>query len=201
MSNTLAVAQRRYNMNRRSHMQGGKNWILPKEINACKPFFCDSHRLEIWKNRPSIGPNGGSGRLWTQISSRLGRHFLLTMQLGKTRKRYCPCGYSFVLNPTGENALLRINTVAGSIGSIRDLQSMPPKQVYTYMNNLPTHRLPTHSIPLGSFRIFSKIRRDIRSSRFATGVNDTGGKWKKSSVRKILKILFGHLWVVEETYI
>ncbi len=34
-------------------------------------------------------------------------------------------------------------------------------------------------IPLGSFRIFSKVRGDIRSSRFATGVNDTGGKWKK----------------------
>ncbi len=28
------------------------------------------------------------------------------------------------------------------------------------------------SIPLRPFRIFSKIRGDIRSSRFATGVND-----------------------------
>ena len=44
-------------------------------------------------------------------------------------------------------------------------------------------------IPLGSFRIFSKIPGDIRSSRFATGVNDTGSKWKKSSIRKILIIL------------
>jgi hypothetical protein len=42
---------------------------------------------------------------------------------------------------------------------------------------------------------------DIRSSRFANGVIDTGGKWKNSSIRKILIILFGHLWVVEETYI
>jgi hypothetical protein len=25
---------RRYDMNRRSQMQGGKNWILPKELNA-----------------------------------------------------------------------------------------------------------------------------------------------------------------------
>ncbi len=41
------------------------------------------------------------------------------------------------------------------------------------------------SIPLRPFRIFSKIRGDIRGSRFATGVNDTGGKWKKSSIRKI----------------
>ncbi len=29
-------------------------------------------------------------------------------------------------------------------------------------------------IPLGPFGIFPKIRGDIRSSRFATGVNDTG---------------------------
>ncbi len=32
-------------------------------------------------------------------------------------------------------------------------------------------------IPLGSFQIFSKILGDIRSSRFATGVNDAGGKF------------------------
>ena len=57
------------------------------------------------------------------------------------------------------------------------------------------------SIPLRPFRIFSKIRGDIRSSRFATGVNDTGSKWKKTWSRKILIILFGHLWVVELTYI
>jgi hypothetical protein len=56
-------------------------------------------------------------------------------------------------------------------------------------------------IPLGPFRNFSKIRGDIRSPRFATGVSDTGGKWKKPSSRKILIILFGHLMVVELTYI
>ncbi len=44
----------------------------------------------------------------------------------------------------------------------------------------PKHR----SIPLGPFRIFSKIRGDIRSSRFA----DTGGKCKKSSSIKVLII-------------
>jgi hypothetical protein len=54
-------------------------------------------------------------------------------------------------------------------------------------------------IQLGPFRIFSKIRGGIRSSRFATGVVDTSSKWKKSSIRKILIILFGHLWLVEET--
>ncbi len=57
------------------------------------------------------------------------------------------------------------------------------------------------SIPLGPFRIFSKIRGDIRSSRLTTGVTDTGGKWKKSSIRKILIILLEHLWIVELTYI
>jgi hypothetical protein len=42
-------------------MQGGKNWILPKDINANR-FFLDSHWLEIWSNHlcPSMGPNGGS---------------------------------------------------------------------------------------------------------------------------------------------
>ncbi len=52
------------------------------------------------------------------------------------------------------------------------------------------------SIQVRPFRIFSKIRGDIRGSRCTTGVNDTGGKWKKSSSRKSLIILFGHLWVV-----
>ncbi len=56
-------------------------------------------------------------------------------------------------------------------------------------------------ITLGLFRIFSKFRGDIRSLRFATSVNDTCGKWQKLSSRKILIILFGHLWVVELTYI
>ncbi len=33
------------------------------------------------------------------------------------------------------------------------------------------------SNPLGSFRLFSKIRRDIREWMFISGVNDTGGKF------------------------
>ena len=47
-------------MNGRFQMQGGKNWILPKEMNANR-FFWDSHWLEIWSNHfcPSMGPNGG----------------------------------------------------------------------------------------------------------------------------------------------
>ncbi len=48
-------------MNGRFQKQGGKNWFLPKEMNANR-FFWDSHWLEIWPNHfyPSIGPNGGS---------------------------------------------------------------------------------------------------------------------------------------------
>jgi hypothetical protein len=48
-------------MNGRFQMQGGKNWFLPKEMNANR-FFCDSHWLEIWSDHfyPSMGPNGGS---------------------------------------------------------------------------------------------------------------------------------------------
>jgi hypothetical protein len=41
-----------------------------------------------------------------------------------------------------------------------------------------------------------KIRRDIA----AQGVVDTSGKWKKSSIMKVLIILFGHLWEVELSY-
>jgi len=61
---------------------------------------------------------------------------------------------------------------------------------------------PKHlSIPFRPNQIFSKIRRDIRGSRCTTVVVDTVGEWKKSSIRKILLILFGHLWVVELTHI
>jgi hypothetical protein len=41
------------------------------------------------------------------------------------------------------------------------------------------------SISLEPFRIFSKIRGDIYSSRYTTGAVDTGGK---SSLRKVLNI-------------
>jgi hypothetical protein len=39
---------------------------------------------------------------------------------------------------------------------------------------------PDTVITLGSFRIFSKIRGDIRKLRCTTGVNDTGGKFATS---------------------
>ncbi len=53
--------QRRYDMNLRSQMQGGKNKILwLKEINAKRRFFRYPHWLEIWTNHvcPSMGQNG-----------------------------------------------------------------------------------------------------------------------------------------------
>jgi hypothetical protein len=50
-------------MNGRFQMQGGKNWILPKEIIANRSFW-DAHG---WKSGqttysyvPLMGPNGGS---------------------------------------------------------------------------------------------------------------------------------------------
>ncbi len=41
--------QRRYDMNGRFQMTGGKNWILPKDMTANR-FFWGSHWLEIWSN-------------------------------------------------------------------------------------------------------------------------------------------------------
>ncbi len=54
-------------MNSWTQMQGGQNWILPKEINANR-FFWDSYWLEIWKNQlcPSFGPDGGSAASATE---------------------------------------------------------------------------------------------------------------------------------------
>jgi hypothetical protein len=48
----------RYYMNGRSQMQGGKNWILSKEINQTS----SSETLIDWKNHlcPSMEPNGGT---------------------------------------------------------------------------------------------------------------------------------------------
>ena len=58
-------------MNGRFQMQGGKNWFLPKEMNANR-FFWDSHWLEIWSNHfyPSMGPNGGSVAMDSEFESR-----------------------------------------------------------------------------------------------------------------------------------
>jgi hypothetical protein len=60
-------------MNGRFQMQGGKNWFLPKEMNANR-FFWDSHWLEIWSNHfyPSMGPNGGSVAMDSELSGNNG---------------------------------------------------------------------------------------------------------------------------------
>ncbi len=62
------------------------------------------------------------------------------------------------------------------------------------------NQFPPSPWPLGPFQFVLKIWGDICSSRCTTGVNDTGGKWKKSSIIKVLIILFGHLWEEELTY-
>jgi hypothetical protein len=57
----MLLSSEAVDMNGRFQMQGGKNWILPKEMNANR-FFWDSHWLDIWSNHfcPSMGLNGGS---------------------------------------------------------------------------------------------------------------------------------------------
>ncbi len=67
-----------------------------------------------------------------------------------------------------------------------------------FINQFPPGPRVSHS---DRFEFFSKIRGDIHSSRLTTDVNDTGGKWKKCSIRKVIIILLGHLWIVELTYI
>jgi hypothetical protein len=63
-------------MNGRFQMQGGKNWFMPKEMNANR-FFCDSHWLEIWSNHfnPSMGPNGGSVAMDSVLGQNSHTHF------------------------------------------------------------------------------------------------------------------------------
>ncbi len=64
-------------------------------------------------------------------------------------------------------------------------------------------------IPLGPFRIFSKIRGEIRNSKFATGVVDTGGapwlanisaNFRKNSKRSKRNTLgLGGNWFMKKT--
>jgi hypothetical protein len=56
------------------------------------------------------------------------------------------------------------------------------------------------NISLGLVKIFSQIFGNNRSLKCTTGGADTGGIWKKSSIRKVFIISFGHLWVVELAY-
>jgi hypothetical protein len=63
-------------------MQGGKNWISPKEINANR-FFWHSHWLEIWSNHlcPSMGPNGGSVAMDSGVRSLFKMNYYLIDKL------------------------------------------------------------------------------------------------------------------------
>ena len=67
-----------------------------------------------------------------------------------------------------------------------------------FMNQFPPSTWVYHYSQFEFFRTFADIH--IHGSRCTTGVNDTGGKRKKSSIRKILIILFGHLLVVMLTF-
>jgi hypothetical protein len=62
-------------MNERFQMQGGQNWILPKEMKV-NWFFWDCHWLEIWSNHfcPSMGPNEGSVALDSESKNISGRN-------------------------------------------------------------------------------------------------------------------------------
>jgi hypothetical protein len=70
-------------MNGRFQMQGGKNWILPKYINANR-FFWDSHWLEIWSNHfcPSMGLNGGAWLRTLYVSRKLDMEYDLQSLFG-----------------------------------------------------------------------------------------------------------------------
>jgi hypothetical protein len=74
-------------MNGRFQMKGGKNWILPKEMNANR-FFWDSHWLEIWSNHfcLSMVSNGGSVAMDSAVLSLIPR-----------KKRYLSTDYTMVV--------------------------------------------------------------------------------------------------------
>ncbi len=71
-------------------MQGGKNWIFPKEMNANR-FFWDSHLLEIWSNQffPFMGPYGGSVAM-DSVSKRMHKCFDIEAQdRNETKTFWC----------------------------------------------------------------------------------------------------------------
>ncbi len=62
ISRAHSLDQRLHNMKRRSPIQGGINWILPKEIIA-NMFFWDSHWLKIWLNHLFPSPSNLTKKL------------------------------------------------------------------------------------------------------------------------------------------
>ncbi len=94
----------------------------------------------------------------------------------------------FTLYKPGRGACLFFVFLKGQCHEIFDISF--------FMNQLP--QAPEY--PTWPFRIFSKNHGDIHSSRCTTSVIDTCGKWKKISIRKVLNIMFGHLWVAKLRY-
>jgi hypothetical protein len=81
---------------------------------------------------------------------------------------------------------LPLNSHKGNLKTIVELKGQSHK-IFCFRFFHESHSPKPLKITLGSFRIFSKIRGDIRNLRcttgvnntgdkFATGVNDTGGK-------------------------
>ncbi len=85
----------------------------------------------------------------------------------------------------------------GSKGKINSF--LPTKSSFSNISN--AKKYVVFSIEMTQQLVWKeKIHGDIRSSRCTSGVVDTDGKWEKSSIWKVLIILFGHLWVVESRY-
>jgi hypothetical protein len=84
------------------------------------------------------------------------------------------CGYRLKLTGTGTGTSI---TAHGS--SERDSVTRFFASGFFFMKSFP--QAPDYTIR--AVLNLLKILGDIRSSRFATGVVDTGGKWKKSSIR------------------
>jgi hypothetical protein len=56
---SICLFRRRYDINEISQMQGDKNWILPKEINAMRLLLAGNLEKPL-TYVTSKGPNGGS---------------------------------------------------------------------------------------------------------------------------------------------
>ncbi len=85
-------------------------------------------------------------------------------------------------------AIQSVNLCSYRNHQLQSLKGRVPRDFQLQVSWISFPQTPEYTI--GTFRIiFSKIHGDIRSSRCTTGVIDTGGKWKKSAIRKVLIIL------------
>ncbi len=147
--------------------------------------MCCSGRLSLppgsgittWKTRGKYSPSGGGGDAWGEVwfGSFLQRRMVFWWFL-QTYMTSGPCSSWFFL-----------------------VMKSWFFWCYLGLQAMAIHCRAAKNSLRGTL-IFSKTRGDIRSSRFATGVNNTVGWWKKSSIRKFVMISFGHLWVVDWAY-